>query len=143
MLMNARTDRGKKIRTYYLKTELIAGVMTKCINNMYEVVIANLHKERDELNKTIEELKFALQNINVDSSDEVVDRIMLLVAGNNPIQSKSGEVSEKNINYKQFCELFDQRSKYFSMKAKRNMQLKTSLKVDWRTNLLSKIIKIT
>jgi len=109
MLMNARTDRGKKIRTYYLKTEVIAGVMTKCINSMYEIVINDLRKECNtkqehifKLNKTIEELKSMMESQSgkvdqlldyaKDTNDQLIDVNTQLEIAHDTIKDVTDEV---------------------------------------------------
>ena len=52
----------------------------------------------------------------------------------------TGDAEIEQVNYTQFCEIFDSRTKYLSMKNKKNNQVKTSLKIDWKTNLFASIV---
>jgi len=78
-----------------------------------------------------DEFKFALNQLNLNISEETIMKILYVITGDAEIEQ---------VNYTQFCEIFDSRTKYFSMKNKKNNQVKTSLKIDWKTNLFASIV---
>jgi Ca2+-binding EF-hand superfamily protein len=104
-----------------------------------------------------DEFKFALQQLNLKISDEILSKIFFLINGNqtttNTIPAKETSSFYKSynkinlsrndieyINYSQFCAMFDQKSRYLSLKNKKNQQFKSNLKIDWKTNIISSII---
>jgi len=78
------------------------------------------------------EFKFALNQLNLNISEEIIGKILYVI---------TGDVEIEQINYTQFCEIFDSRTKYLSMKNKKNNQVKSSLKIDWKTNLFASILE--
>ena len=85
-----------------------------------------------------EEFKFALQQLKFNVSDEMLDKIIILINGNIIMDNNNNQL--ESINYAQFCDLFDQRSRYMNLKNKREKQIKNNLKIDWKTNILSTIV---
>jgi len=78
-----------------------------------------------------DEFKFALNQLNLNISEETISKILYIITGD-------AEIEE--VNYTQFCEIFDSKSKYLALKNKKNNQVKSSLKIDWKTNLFASII---
>jgi Ca2+-binding EF-hand superfamily protein len=78
-----------------------------------------------------DEFKFALNQLNLNISDETISKILWIITGDQLIEQ---------INYNQFCEIFDSRTKYLTMKNKKNNQIKNTLKIDWKTNLFASIV---
>lgn len=78
-----------------------------------------------------DEFKFALNQLNLNISEETIMKILYIITGDAEIEQ---------VNYTQFCEIFDSRTKYLSMKNKKNNQVKTCLKIDWKTNLFASIV---
>jgi Ca2+-binding EF-hand superfamily protein len=78
-----------------------------------------------------EEFKFTLSHqIKIDSN--VLDKIIFMLCA---------EVEGDEINYNQFCEIFDSKTKHMNLKNKKNNQIRKTLKIDWMTNVLASIIE--
>lgn len=78
-----------------------------------------------------DEFKFALNQLNLNISEETIMKLLYIITGDAEIEQ---------VNYNQFCEIFDSRTKYLSIKNKKNNQVKSSLKIDWKTNLFASIL---
>jgi len=75
MLMNARTERSRKIRIYYLKTEALANIMVNCIHDKYNMQIREMAAKDEhiiELNKTITELRSIMES-QTSKVDQLLD----------------------------------------------------------------------
>ena len=87
---------------------------------------------------TREEFKFALNQLKCDLNDNEIDKLIFIVNGKNEFEN---DLNEKDIfNYLEFCEIFEQKSKNFLLKNKKNSVIKNNIKIDSRFNYLSKIL---
>ena len=91
---------------------------------------------------TREEFKYALSHLGVNLDDEQITKLIVLVSGDSAVDN---EVNIQNLdstdtfNYIEFCNLFEQKSKNFLLKQKRQYLNKNKMQIDWKTNALTKI----
>ena len=91
---------------------------------------------------TREEFKYVLNNLGFPLNDEQITKLIFLVSGDSTTDK---DVNIKNLdntdtfNYIEFCNLFEQKSKIYLLKQKRQYLNKNKLKIDWKINALTKI----
>ena len=91
---------------------------------------------------TREEFIYALNQLGFHISDNGIDKLILIVSGENPVDKDINIHKLDNtdtFNYVEFCDLFEQKSKNYLLKQKRNILNKNKEIIDWRTNLLTNI----
>ena len=88
---------------------------------------------------TREEFKFALNQLKCNLNDVEIDKLVFIVSGKNEFEN---DLNENDVfNYLEFCDLFEQKSKNFLLKTKKNSVIKNNVKIDSRFNYLSKILE--
>ena len=91
---------------------------------------------------TREEFKYALEHLGFSLDDEKITKLIFLVSGDTAIDK---DVNIQNLdssdtfNYIEFCNLFEQKSKNFILRQKRQYLNKNKMQIDWKTNALTKI----
>ena len=91
---------------------------------------------------TREEFKYALQHIGISLDDEKITKLIFLVSGDSAVDK---DVNIQNLDstdtfhYIEFCNLFEQKSKNYLLKQKRQYLNKNKMQIDWKTNALTKI----
>ena len=91
---------------------------------------------------TREEFKYALEHLGFSIDDEKITKLIFLVSGDTAVDK---DVNIQNLDstdtfrYIEFCNLFEQKSKNFLLKQKRQHLNKNRMQIDWKTNALTKI----
>ena len=91
---------------------------------------------------TREEFKYVLNQLDYQLTDEQITKLIFLVSGDTAVDK---DVNIQNLdntdtfNYIEFCNLFEQKSKNYLLKQKRQYLNKNKMKIDWKTNALTKI----
>ena len=91
---------------------------------------------------TREDFKYALEHMGISLNDEQITKLIFLVSGDS---ADSKDVNIQNLDetdtfhYIEFCNLFEQKSKNYLLKQKRQYLNKNKMHVDWKTNALTKI----
>ena len=91
---------------------------------------------------TREEFKYALEHLGFNLNDEKITKLIFLVSGDSVVDK---DVNIQNLDstdtfhYIEFCNLFEQKSKNYLLKQKRQYLNKNKMQIDWKTNALTKI----
>ena len=91
---------------------------------------------------TREEFKYALEHLGFPIDDSKITKLIFLVSGDTALDK---DVNIQNLDntdtfhYIEFCNLFEQKSKNFLLKQKRQYLNKNKMQIDWKTNALTKI----
>ena len=91
---------------------------------------------------TREEFKYALSQLGFSIDDENITKLIFLVTGDTAVDK---DVNIQNLDstdtfhYIEFCNLFEQKSKNYLLKQKRQYLNKNKMQIDWKTNALTKI----
>ena len=89
-------------------------------------------------NITRDEFKFALNQLKFPISDEIIGKLILIVSGEP--ESKNKLDNTDTFNYIDFCDLFEQKAKSYTLKKKKINQNKNTMTIDWKFNMLSAIL---
>ena len=91
---------------------------------------------------TREEFKYALEHLGFSIDDTKITKLIFLVSGDSAVDK---DVNIQNLDntdtfhYIEFCNLFEQKSKNYLLKQKRQYLNKNKMQIDWKTNALTKI----
>ena len=91
---------------------------------------------------TREEFKYALEHLGISLDDEKITKLIFLVSGDSTVDK---DVNIQNLDstdtfhYIEFCNLFEQKSKNYLLKQRRQYLNKNKMQIDWKTNALTKI----
>ena len=91
---------------------------------------------------TREEFKYVLEHLGFSISDEQITKLIFLVSGDSTVDK---DVNIQNLDssdtfhYIEFCNLFEQKSKNYILKQRRQYLNKNKMQIDWKTNALTKI----
>ena len=92
---------------------------------------------------TREEFKYALGQLGISLDDKTITKLIFLVSGD-AVTDKEINIqnldSSDTFNYIEFCNLFEQKSKNFLLKQKRQFLSKNKIQIDWKINALTKIV---
>ena len=91
---------------------------------------------------TREEFKYALSHLGCNLDDEKITKLIVLVSSDSVVDKDiniQNLDSSDTFNYIEFCNLFEQKSKNFLLKQKRQYLNKNKMQIDWKTNALTKI----
>ena len=92
---------------------------------------------------TREEFKYALNQLGFSLDDASITKLIFLVSGDSVADK---DVNIQNLdntdtfNYIEFCNLFEQKSKNYLLRQKRQYLNKNKIQIDWKINALTKII---
>ena len=92
---------------------------------------------------TREEFKYALNQLGFSLDDISITKLIFLVSGDSVADK---DVNIQNLdntdtfNYVEFCNLFEQKSKNYLLRQKRQYLNKNKIQIDWKVNALTKII---
>ena len=91
---------------------------------------------------TREEFKYVLEHLGISLDDEKITKLIFLVGGDTAVDK---DVNIQNLDntdtfhYIEFCNLFEQKSKNYLLKQRRQYLNKNKMQIDWKTNALTKI----
>jgi Ca2+-binding EF-hand superfamily protein len=91
---------------------------------------------------TREEFKYALSQLGFNLDDNSITKLIFLVSGDSVADK---DVNIQNLdntdtfNYIEFCNLFEQKSKNYLLRQKRQYLNKNKIQIDWKINALTKI----
>ena len=92
---------------------------------------------------TREEFKYALGQLGIELDDKNITKLIFLVSGD-AVTDKDVNIqnldSSDSFNYIEFCNLFEQKSKNYLLKQKRQYLNKNKMQIDWKLNALTVII---
>jgi Ca2+-binding EF-hand superfamily protein len=92
---------------------------------------------------TREEFKYALGQLGIELDDKNITKLIFLVSGD-AVTDKDVNIqnldSSDSFNYIEFCKLFEQKSKNYLLKQKRQYLNKNKMQIDWKLNALTVII---
>ena len=92
---------------------------------------------------TREEFKYALGQLGISLDDKNITKLIFLVSGDS-ISDKDVNIQNLDntdtFNYIEFCNLFEQKSKNYLLREKRQFLNKNKIQIDWKLNALTKII---
>ena len=92
---------------------------------------------------TREEFKYALGQLGIELDDKNITKLIFLVSGDAVIDKDvniQNLDSSDSFNYIEFCNLFEQKSKNYLLKQKRQYLNKNKMQIDWKLNALTVII---
>ena len=91
---------------------------------------------------TRDEFKYALNQLGFMLDDTSITKLIFLVSGDS-VADKDINIqnldNSDTFNYIEFCNLFEQKSKNYLLKQKRQYLNKNKLQIDWKTNALTRI----
>ena len=91
---------------------------------------------------TREEFKYALSQLGFNLDDNSITKLIFLVSGDS-VSDKDVNIqnldSTDTFNYIEFCNLFEQKSKNYLLRQKRQYLNKNKIQIDWKINALTKI----
>ena len=92
---------------------------------------------------TREEFKYALGQLGISLDDKNITKLIFLVSGDS-ISDKDVNIQNLDntdtFNYIEFCNLFEQKSKNYLLREKRQFLNKNKIQIDWKLNALTKIV---
>ena len=92
---------------------------------------------------TRKEFEYALAQLGLSLDDKTITKLIFLVSGDS-VTDKDVNIqnldSSDTFNYIEFCNLFEQKSKNFLLKQKKQYLNKNKIQIDWKINALTKII---
>ena len=92
---------------------------------------------------TREEFKYALNQLGFSLDDASITKLIFLVSGDS-VSDKDVNIQNLDntdtFNYIEFCNLFEQKSKNYLLRQKRQYLNKNKIQIDWKINALTKII---
>ena len=91
---------------------------------------------------TREEFKYALSQLGFNLDDNSITKLIFLVSGDS-VSDKDVNIQNLDntdtFNYIEFCNLFEQKSKNYLLRQKRQYLNKNKIQIDWKINALTKI----
>ena len=92
---------------------------------------------------TREEFKYALGQLGISMDDKTITKLIFLVSGD-AVTDKDVNIqnldSSDSFNYIEFCNLFEQKSKNYLLKQKKQYLNKNKMQIDWKVNALTNIV---